>query len=194
MDFLAIDFKKKRTKYVSIKPVLNFEFIHLDVIIFLTVKRTKEQTRKDIFNFVKANGVMTLATQSNRGPWVCTVYYGIDKDMNMYLVTDPRTAHAKNFVKDSRVAFNIYDSHQKIIKLKRGVQGFGICEIVKGVLANTKALFLWHKQNPGIEKAITIKDIFKKLTDTKIYKITPKYLKFFNQELYPSEEWNGIEL
>ena len=114
---------------------------------------------------------MTLATQSALGPWACTVYYGLDPKMNLYIVTDPKTAHAKNFSRNSRVAFNIFDSRQKITKPKQGVQGTGQCEIVKGVLANTKALYLWHKQNPGIEKSITVKDIFKKLTDTKIYKI-----------------------
>lgn len=157
-------------------------------------KRTKSQIKEDIFKFIKSNGIMTLGTCSSKGPWLCTVYYGVDGDMNLYVVTDPNTAHAKNIALNGKVAFNIFDSHQKIINPKKGVQGFGKGEIVKGLFANTKALLLWHKQNPGIEKSITIKDISKKITTTKIYKITPIFLKFFNDKLYAPEESATLQI
>ena len=64
--------------------------------------------------------------------------------------------------------------------------------MVRGVIKVTKALILWHKQNPGVEKAITIKEV-KKFADTKVFKITPKYLKFFNKELYSPEEYGVWE-
>jgi len=34
----------------------------------------------------------------------------------------------------------------------------------------------------------------KKLSDTKLYKITPTYLKFFNKVLYGSEEYGELFL
>jgi len=150
--------------------------------------RSKIQIREDIFDFIKSNGVMTLATQSKDGPWVCTVYYGVDKNMNLYIVTDPHSIHGKDMTRNNKVAFNIYDSHQKITKPKKGVQGSGTIEIVKGILNVTKALALWHKQNPGVEKNITIKEV-KKIADTKVWKIMPKYLKFFNKKLYPPDAY-----
>jgi len=153
------------------------------------MKRTKAQIKKDIFDFIKSNGIMTLATQSNKGPWVCTVYYGTDKDMSLYIITDPNSIHGKDFSKNNKIAFNIFDSHQKITKSKKGVQGSGFIEIVRSVVNVSKALYLWRKANPGIEKNITVKDILKKITDTKIYKITPNYLKFFNKVLYSPEEY-----
>jgi uncharacterized protein YhbP (UPF0306 family) len=108
--------------------------------------------------------------------------------MNLYIVTDPNSIHGKNIAKNSKVAFNIFDSHQKIFKSKKGVQGSGKIEIVKGSVSIIKALLLWHKQNPGVEKAITIKEV-KKFADTKVFKITPSYLKFFNKDLYTPEEY-----
>lgn len=156
-------------------------------------KRTNTQVREDIFKFIKKNGIMTLATQSSKGPWVCTVYYGVDDNMNLYIVTDPNSTHGKAMTKNNKVAFNIFDSHQKIFKPKEGVQGSGTIEIVKGIRNITKALALWHKQNPGVEKNITINEV-KKFKDTKVWKITSKYLKFFNKELYAPEEygiWEG---
>ena len=76
--------------------------------------RTKAQIKSDIFKFIKANGIMSLATQSAKGPWVNTVYYGTDKDMNLFIVTDPNSIHGRNFTKNGKVAFNIFDSRQKI--------------------------------------------------------------------------------
>jgi len=151
-------------------------------------KRTKAEIKEDVFKFIKGSGIMTLATQSKDGPWACTVYYGVDENMNLYIVTDPNSVHGKNMAKDNRVAFNIFDSQQKIDKPKRGVQGSGTIEIVKGIINVTKALALWHKQNPGVEKKITIKEL-KKFADTKVFKITPTYLKFFNKALYSPEEY-----
>jgi len=158
------------------------------------VKRTDIQIKEDIFKFIKSNGIMTLATQSKEGPWVCTLYYGVDEKMNLYIVTDPGSRHGKAMAKNSHVAFNIFDSHQKITKPKKGIQGVGEIEQVHGLILITKALMFWHKANPGIEKNITVKDILKKITDTKVYKITPKYLKFFNKVLYSPKEYGVWEV
>lgn len=168
------------------------EFIHSGDIIVVMGKGTNTQVKVNIFKFLKENGIMTLATQSSNGPWVCTVYYGMDEEMNLYIVTDPNSTHGKNMAKDKRVAFNIFDSRQKIYKPKKGVQGSGTIEMVRGVVNISKALILWHKQNPGVEKTITIKEV-KKFADTKVFKITPKYLKFFDKKLYSPGEYGVWE-
>lgn len=173
--------------------MLNLEFVHSSDIIIVMAKRTKLQIKEDILKFIKSNGIMSLATQSSKGPWVCTVYYGVDGDMNLYVVTDPNSIHGKNFSKNNKVAFNIFDSHQKITKDKRGVQGKGTVEMVKGIVNVGKALYLWHEANPGAEKNITIEKI-KKLADTKVFRITPNYLKFFNKVLYTPEEYGIWEV
>ncbi len=155
---------------------------------------SKDQIKKDIFGFLKGNGILTLAVAENDRPWVCTGYYGLDGEMNLYFVTDPGNRHGRIVAKNPKVAFNIFDSHQKITEQKKGVQGEGTIDVVRGLVPVTRALLLWHKANPGIETKITIKDILKKITDTKIYKVRPTYLKFFNQELYGEEEYGILEL
>jgi len=188
VDFFGINSKQIWPENIFIDPVFNFEFIHSSDIIALMGKRTNVLIGQDIFKFLKKKGIMTLATQSSKGPWVCTVYYGIDKDMNLYIVTDPNSIHGKDMTKNNKIAFNIFDSHQKIFEPKKGLQGSGTIEKVKGIINLTKALALWHKQNPGVEKEITIKEVIK-FADTNVWKITPKYLKFFNKELYSPEEY-----
>lgn len=146
------------------------------------------QSKEKIFNFINKHGVMTLATESKKGPWVCTVYYGIDDAMNLYIVSNPKTNHCVDIDKEKRIAFNIFDSHQKIYKPKIGVQGRGSIKMVQGVINITKALKYWHKQNPGIEKAITLKTV-KKATGSKLWKITPSYMKLFDEKQKPGKEY-----
>ncbi|KKU92261.1 MAG: hypothetical protein UY21_C0003G0037 [Microgenomates group bacterium GW2011_GWA1_48_10] len=81
------------------------------------------------------------------------------------------------------MAFNIFDSHTKITEPKGGVQGQGVCTLVKSIPEIIKGLRLWHSANPGIESRITL-DAVKKVADTKVYKIRPTYMKFFNKQLY----------
>ncbi|HAM96208.1 TPA: hypothetical protein DCP76_00160 [Patescibacteria group bacterium] len=151
-------------------------------------KRSDIQIKQDITEYINNHGIMSLSTQYSEGPWICTVYYGLDDDMNFYIVTDPNSIHGKAMEKDNRVAFSIFDSNQKITDSLKGIQGSGVIEIIKNPITIAKALLLWHKRNPGIENAITLEDI-KKLTDTKVFKITPTYFKFFNKELYGDDEY-----
>lgn len=156
-------------------------------------KTPNSQIKADIRKFLGSNGIMTLATHSPKGSWACTVYYGVDEDMNLYIVTDPKSIHGKNMVKDHKIAFNVFDSHQKIYQFKKGLQGAGTIEQIRNVSEIVKALRLWHKQNPGIEKKITLEKI-RKVADTKVFKITPRYFRFFNETLYPQDESVTLEL
>lgn len=143
----------------------------------------------DIKGFLNENFIMTLAT-CDSVPWVATVYYGISDDLILYIVTDPNSKHGKLIKKNPRVAFNIFDSHTKAPDKKRGIQAQGECALVKNPIEVLKGLSLWHKANPGADTKITI-DLIKKSLDTRIYKIVPTFIKFFNKELY-GEEAYGI--
>jgi len=154
--------------------------------------RTKDQIKTDIFDFVRSNRAMSLATNTATGPWVCTVFYGTDKDLNLYIVTDPDSEHGQALKKSDKVAFNIFDSHQTVVDQKKGIQGRGVCQKVTGLINVVKGLTFWQKGNPGAEKKVTMETI-KKFADTRIFKITPTYLKFFNEELYPGNNYGVWE-
>jgi len=158
------------------------------------MKRTKAHIKKDIFNFIQSNSILSLATQSEKGPWICTLHYGHDKNFNLYILTDPNSIHGKHFQKNNKIAFSIFDSHQKITKPKIGLQGTGKIRIITGKVSISKALILWVKANPGIEEKINLKDIMKKITNTKIYQITPTYLKLLNKQLFYPNEYGILNL
>ncbi len=149
------------------------------------IKLTESVIPTQILEFFKSNNVLTLAT-CDKEPWVCTLYYGADDQLNIYLVTDPNSIHGQMIKINSIVAFNIFDSRTAITEPKVGIQGKGACTQVKDITEVAKGLLLWHKFNPGVEKNITTEDI-KKWKDTKVYKIQPSYIKHFNKPLYGKE-------
>lgn len=158
------------------------------------MKKSTDQIREEIFQFLKANGILSLAVASDNTPWLCTLYYGIDDWMNLYVVTDPNNNHGKIMTRNPKVAFNIFDSGQKITEPKKGLQGRGKIAIVKEPKSVTRALGLWHKANPGVEEMITAKHILDENSDTKIFKITPTYLKYFNKQFYGKKEYGILDL
>lgn len=158
------------------------------------MKNSKNQIKKEISRFLKSNGILTLAVSSDDTPWICTLYYGVDNKMNLYVVTDPNNTHGNIMAKNPKVAFNIFDSRQKITKPKKGLQGKGKISMVKELKNVTTALNLWHTANSGIEERITAKNILDKKSDTKIFKITPIYLKYFNNQLYGKGEYGILDL
>lgn len=158
------------------------------------MKKSKDEIKKEIFQFLKKNGILTLAVASENTPWLCTLYYGIDDQMNLYVVTDPNNNHGKIMLDNPKVAFNIFDSHQKITQPKTGLQGKGRIAILTEPKTAAKALEIWHKANPGVEKGITVKSITDASSDTKIFKIIPTYLKYFDKGLYGEEEYGILDL
>lgn len=158
------------------------------------MKKSKDKIRKEIFQFLKENGILTLAVASGNTPWVCTLYYGIDGQMNLYVVTDSNNDHGKIMARNPIVAFNIFDSRQQITKPKKGLQGKGKISIIKEPKAVARDLGLWHNSNPGIENMITAENLLDKNSDAKIFKITPTYLKYFNKHLYGEKEYGILDL
>ncbi len=153
------------------------------------------QIKANVLSFLSSHGIMTLATVSGKQPWVCTVYYAVDDQMNLIILTDPASRHGKEMSKNPQVAFSIYDTQQpNSATVKIGIQGTGFISPVKGLAANTKALVLWHKANPGKEKDIDIKDVIKTVTDARMYHITPKFIKHFNKSLYTDTKYGLLNL
>ncbi len=152
----------------------------------------QNQIRVDIYEYLMKNNIMTLATAGN-DPWVCAVYYGMDEDLNLYILTGTDTKHAMHLKNNHKVAFSIFDSHIKITDPKYGIQGKGVCKLAHSMSEITKGASLWHKFNPGSEKKYSIRSLIEAAAGSRIYKITPTYIKFFNKDKYGDEAYGIYE-
>lgn len=144
----------------------------------------KQQIRK----YLKTQHLMSLATVNKNKPWVCTVYFAVDEDLNLYFVSPPNADHCRYLTRNKYVSCSIYDSSQKVNSKKEGLQLRGTVTVLRKVADIKKALDLWNKANPGAEEYISYENIQKKVITSKVYKITPQLFKYFNETLYGDKE------
>lgn len=121
---------------------------------------------------------MSVATYGDF-PWIATVYYTFDEDLNIYFLSAPRTLHVKQILKNPQVAVSVADSGQDINKPKRGLQLSGTAEQISGIEKVKYALQLWKTNLGVVDPSLTYKAAVGSM-----FKIIPKKIKLFDQELF----------
>jgi len=149
--------------------------------------------KSELIKFLNSNNLMTLAT-ANPKPWVATVYYAYDRGFNLYFVSSPNSKHSHDIEKNKNVAIAIYDSHIKNSESKTGIQLQGSAQQIKGWERTSKMLQIWHKSAPGMEDVVNIKNMKEKVISSRVYKIEPRFIKFFNQKLYGEDGFKEFKL
>ncbi len=144
-------------------------------------------TKKLIHDFLSQHQLMSLATYGEH-PWIASVYYSFDKDLNLYFLSDPATLHCRQIAKNNQVAISIADSRQEVSILKKGLQIYGIAKRISEVKKIKHALSMWKETLKVTNPELTYSNMLKKVIKGRMYQITPKKIKFFNQELFPVED------
>jgi|SRR3989338_8352824 len=139
-----------------------------------------------LHEYLKSQNLVSIATKNGK-LWVSVVYYVVDDKLNLYFLSEPTTEHCQNILKNAEVACSIFNSNQKVIDKKVGVQLHGKASKVNNIEKIKWMLALWNKVNPGFEAIISLKNMQKKIIKGRIFKIEPKTIKFFNEVLYGSE-------
>lgn len=152
----------------------------------------KTTEKKALLDYLNSQRLMTLAT-SNKKPWVATVYFVTDKDLNLYFVSSPQSKHCQDIDKNNKVACAIADSHIPNSGEKVGIQLQGIASQIKGWEKTKVFLKMWHKANPGAEK-INIKNMQTGAVTSRVYRIKPTYIKFMNKKIFGDDIYGKFEL
>jgi uncharacterized protein YhbP (UPF0306 family) len=81
-----------------------------------------------IKNYLKSAKLMQLATVSGEKPWVCTVNYCFDRELNFYWMSLRKTRHSSELSQNPKVSIAVVvDPNKKI-----GIQAEGEAFEVKG--------------------------------------------------------------
>lgn len=139
-------------------------------------------TKDLVLKFLAENKLMAVATYGDF-PWIATVYYTFDKNLNLYFLSNPATLHAQQILKNPKVAVSIANSSQDINKPKRGLQLSGIAQQISGLEKIKYALDLWKTNLKVVNPKLTYKAV-----TGRMFKITPKRIKLFDQELFKVED------
>src|ERR1700754_574057 len=86
------------------------------------------EVRDLIKKYLAQGRVMQIATVSGDQPWICTVYYVEDGDLNLYWLSFPTRRHSQEIAKHNKVAIAVPVKFNKPIT---GIQVEGSVEIVK---------------------------------------------------------------
>ena len=140
-------------------------------------------TKKDVLDFLATKKLMILATNGDH-PWIASVFYSFDNDLNLYFISSPSTIHGKQMEKNKQVSVAIVDTNQKPSDVKRGLQIYGTVEKVSDVNKIRHAIRLWKDFLNVQRPDISLENMKKGLYKGRMYKLTPKKIKLFDQEKF----------
>lgn len=149
-----------------------------------------ELTKQHVLDYLKDHKLMQVATFGDF-PWIASVFYVFDEEMSLYFLSGEKTLHCRQIAENEKVAVAVVDSHQQYSDKLKGLQLWGIAkqvsemEKIKYILKSLSQVLSNKDDELSYEKAI------KGVVKNKIYKIIPKRIKLFSEELFdtlPGEE------
>jgi general stress protein 26 len=147
-----------------------------------------------ICDYFSTQRLMSVATFAEN-PWIANVYYVHDEDLNLYFLSKPWREHCEALKVNNNVAVAIVDSTQPIYEVQKGIQLWGTASEMNNITKLKWMFSMWNKLIAG-EKGEKLLDpkSFLDAGKSKVYKIEPKRIKFFNTELWPKDQTMILEL
>ena len=147
--------------------------------------------KKLIEDYLKEAKLMQLATAEDNQPWVCSVWFAADKDLNIYWFSSTSRRHSKEVMENQKVAAAIA-LPQTPKDTPRGLQLQGVAEQVTSKKDVRKAISLF------VSRIFTKEQItnFMKLAGNphKFYKIKPTQFVLFDAVNFPDNSRQELNL
>lgn len=141
-----------------------------------------------IRDYIPKVNIMQLATSVNDQPWLCTVHFFSDEELNFYWCSTIDRRHSKEIAGNSRVACYVLvhenTPHENYVI---GISVEGTAVLVDP--QHAKAAIEGYVSKLGKDKA-TLRDL---MNGTKpLYRLTPTSIVMFNNKDFPEnsrQEW-----
>lgn len=146
-----------------------------------------------IHSFLREHYQFALATYGQH-PWIATMYYAVGEHLEIIFLTEPRTIHAQALNSNPEVAAVIADSPQKPDSQKKGLQIYGHAEELKNQSEIEKYFELWRSVLNVTDPKYSFAGIKSGELHYRLYKLTPKKIKFYNEELWEEGDEKILEL
>lgn len=133
--------------------------------------------------FVSTQNTLTLATMNVDGsPHVCDLFFAHDGAV-FYFLSDPKTRHVQNFLRDARVSATIHGASTGWQEI-RGVQIVGAAMRVEHAIERTRAYELYVRKFSFVRPWLTSVDALGKIHATlgviEVYKIVASWLRWID--------------
>lgn len=137
------------------------------------MRDTAELTRE----YLKDGKVVQIATSNNNMPWVCSVYYVVDDELNIYWLSYPSRRHSQDIAVNSRVALTLaVKTDLPVI----GVQAEGVATEVNNIAVVAKVIAMYVKKY-GAGKQF-LKNFKLQKNKHVLYCFTPSRIVLFDEE------------
>ncbi len=147
----------------------------------------KPADKKLLLSYLKKHTLMSIATFDKK-PWIATVYYVFDNNLNLYFVSPPSSEHCQALENNDQVACSIADSGQIASSQKTGLQVRGKASKVSSWKKVKWMLKMFYRINPEAKEILNIENMKKRVVRSRVYKIKPTRFKLFSDALYKEKE------
>lgn len=156
--------------------------------------------RKLIEQYLKEARLMQLATSSDNQPWVCSVWFAADENLNIYWFSSTTRRHSQEIMKNQKVAAAIV-LPQTPEDQPRGLQLQGVAELLTNQKDIEKAVSVYSAPRYKKRRDViasnykdrifpqeTIKEFMQsKSTPHRFYRIKPALFVLFDLVNFPNK-------
>ncbi len=142
-----------------------------------------------IRQYLPKGRMMQIATVSGDQPWICTVYFVEDDDLNLYWLSLPTRRHSQEIAAHSKVAVAVPIKFDKPVT---GIQAEGVAAPVtdKQTIADIMRRYV-ERYNSGQQ----FYDLFVAGQNQHVlYKFTPSKYVLFDEVTFPDDGRKEIKL
>lgn len=147
--------------------------------------------RELIVEYLQEQKLMQLATVDNGNPWVCTVWFSFDDELNLYFFSAINRRHSLEINKDQRVAGAIAKPHTPT-DIPRGVQFEGRAAKLADKNAEQAARATYEGRIFNAEKIDQL--MAHQQWPHAFYKITPAKFVLFDAKNFPDNARQELPL
>jgi uncharacterized protein len=152
-------------------------------------------SKPDVLDWLAGQTTFTLATTNADGtPHACDLFFAHTDAFSLYFLSDPKTAHIRNLIRDPRASVTIHGASQGWQDI-RGTQMVGLGQRVGNLAERAHGLGLYLSKFIFVRQWLPSVEVLGK-TDPKfgvveLYKIVPQWVRWIDntQGLGHKEEW-----
>lgn len=142
-----------------------------------------------VIKFLSSQKLLSIAVTDSNGPWIANVYFVCSEAGVLYFVSPKSNRHSRAILANSKIAFSSAWFNPAKTDDRKAIQGTGNCFVVTNPIEIAQALNLLHKSFPEFKDRITFEWICENVFESKVWKIQPTYLKYWDDELYGEDEF-----
>lgn len=145
---------------------------------------------KSLINkYLQEAKLMQLATSVNNQPWICSVWFATDENMNIYWLSSTTRRHSKEVLKNNKVAGAI-TLPQTPNDPPRGLQFQGIAKLLTEQKDIDKAMSVYAGRI--FKKEDIIEFMENKEKPHRFYRIKPTQFVLFDAVNFPENSRQGL--